>query len=355
MKSSVLDRTRTAVETLSPGYFALVMASGIISTGLSMVGLKSLSMILLIVCIAAFVIIGVLTVWRIIAFRSAMREDYDNPKVAFAFNTYVAGANVLAVRLALQGLVGISIVLLALAIIAWLIFAYTMPWTTLLGKQRPLLESVNGTWFVWVVASASVAVAAATVEPSIPELRNGLAALAVGAWSVGLIWYVAVGVFVAVRLLLYDLKPEELDPPYAVSMGALAITILAGTKILEMHDTPMVDSTQHLIAGVTVVLWAFTTGLIPMLLIAMWWRHITHKVSKRYESSIWSAIFPLGMYAVASISLGQADKLPLVEIIGEWELWLAFAGWLITLLGMLHHLWRTVGSSKAADTIEGTA
>ncbi|GAB3566225.1 tellurite resistance/C4-dicarboxylate transporter family protein [Spelaeicoccus albus] len=353
METTVLDRTRSAVASLSPGYFALVMASGIISTGLFMAGVPLLSMALLIVCIAAFIIILALTIWRLIKFRAEARADFENPKIAFAFNTYVAGANVLAVRLALQGLVGISIVLLALAVVTWLIFAYTMPWTTLLGRKKTtLLKSVNGTWFVWVVASQSVAVASATVEPSMSQWRDGLAILAVGAWSVGVIWYVAVGIFVAVRLLLYDLTPEELNPPYAVSMGALAITILAGTKIVDMEQAPMVDATQHLIAGVTVVFWAFTTGLIPMLLIAVWWRHVIHRVSKAYEPSIWSAIFPLGMYAVASMSLGRADKLPMIEAIGHSELWFAFACWLVTLVSMLIHLWRTLARTNA---VGGTA
>lgn len=347
MTSTVLDRTRTAVQSLSPGYFALVMASGIISSGLLLAGFSALSVALLVVCIAAFVIILVLTVWRLIEFRGDIRADFENPKIVFAFNTYVAGANVLAVRLALAGMVGIPIVLLSLAVVTWLIFAYAMPWTTLLGRKKTtLLKSVNGTWFVWVVASQSVAVASATIEPQLSQWRNGLAALAVGAWSVGVIWYVAVGIFVAVRLLLYDLTPEELNPPYAVSMGALAITILAGTKIVDMEQAPMVDATEHLIAGVTVVFWAFTTGLIPMLLIAVWWRHVVHRVSKAYEASIWSAIFPLGMYAVASMSLGKADHLPIIESIGRSELWFALVCWLLTLAGMLQHLWRTVGSNR---------
>lgn len=350
MASTVLDRTLDSVRTLSPGYFALVMASGIISTSLSVAGFPVLSMILLIVCIASFVIVLALTIWRLIKFRSAVHADYDEPRVAFSFNTYVAGANVLAVRLAIAGHPEISVVLLGFAVLGWLIFAYTMPWTTLLGKPPPLLKSVNGTWFVWVVASQSVAVASATVEPYMSGIGDGLADLAVLAWSVGVIWYVAVGVFLASRLMLYDLKPEELKPPYAVSMGALAITILAGTKIVEMTNMAMVVSTRQLISGVTVVFWAFTTALVPMLVIAVWWRHFKHKVSKRYESSIWSAIFPLGMYSMASMSLGQADSLPLVESIGRWELWAAFVAWLATFVGMLHHLWRTIVSPSGTPT-----
>ena len=35
-----------------------------------------------------------------------------------------------------------------------------------LGRtQRPVVALANGTWFIWVVASQSVAIAAATLEP----------------------------------------------------------------------------------------------------------------------------------------------------------------------------------------------
>ena len=52
------------------------------------------------------------------------------------------------------------------------------------------------------------------------------------------------------------------------------------------------------------------------LVAAGWWRHRVHRVPLRYESSLWSVVFPLGMYAVASIYLGRADDLPIVEAFG---------------------------------------
>src|SRR5690606_17258113 len=94
--------------------------------------------------------------------------------------------------------------------------------------QRPVVQSANGTWFIWVVASQSVAVAAATVEPVSESYRRELALVAVTSWSVGVFLYAAVGILVTLRLMLYPFGPEELTPPYWVAMGALAITVLAG-------------------------------------------------------------------------------------------------------------------------------
>ena len=109
-------------------------------------------------------------------------------------------------------------------------------------------------------------------------------------------------------------------------MGALAITVVAGARIVEMDSAPMVDATRGLIAGLSVVFWGFATWLIPVLVAAGWWRHVQHRVPLRYEATLWSIIFPLGMYAVAGIYLGRADRLPLVEAIGTHWLWLAVRG-----------------------------
>jgi tellurite resistance protein TehA-like permease len=62
----------------------------------------------------------------------------------------------------------------------------------------------------------------------------------------------------------------------------------------------------------------------------------------RYEATLWSMIFPLGMYAVASIYLGRADSLPIVAAIGRVGLWVAFGAWAIVLAAMGAHVYRTV-------------
>ena len=187
-----------------------------------------------------------------------------------------------------------------------------------------------------------MAVAAATIEPVFLSARDALAVVAVFSWSVGVFLYAAAGIFVSLRMMLYELRPQDLNPPYWVAMGASAITVLAGARIVEMEDAPMVDATRGLVGGLSVVFWAFATWLFPALVAAGWWRHRTHRVPLRYEATLWSIVFPLGMYAVAGIYLGQANSLPLVGAIGGAELWVAFAAWALSLVAMVWHVVRTV-------------
>ncbi len=336
-------RIRGAVRTLTPGYFALVMGTGIISVGLLLDGHARLSRALLLIAVVAYLVLAVLTIWRVVAYRGAVVDDFTDPRRGFGFFTLIAGTNVVGVRLAMEGYYVVTAILLVISGVLWLVLGYVIPWTAVLGPHaRPIVAAANGTWFIWVVASQSVAISAATLERVYEQPRNLLAIVAVFSWSVGVFLYAAAGIFVAARMMLYELRPIDLTPPYWVAMGASAITVLSGARIVEMADAPMVDATRGLIAGASVMFWAFATWLIPVLVAAGWWRHARHKVPLTYEATLWSIIFPLGMYAVAGIYLGQADQLPLVGAIGAAELWVAFAAWFVTLAAMARHMSRTV-------------
>lgn len=352
--SGLGSRVAASVSTLAPGYFALVMASGIVSVGMELRGHHGFSDALLVVCVVAYATLVTLTVVRVVRHRGLVADEFRDPRRGFGFFTFVAGTNVLGARVGMEGAHTATVALLAVAGVTWLVLGYVVPWTAVLGRsERPVVATANGTWFIWVVASQSVAVSAASLEPVVTTGRRELAVLAVVSWSVGAFLYAAAGVIVALRLMLYPLVPADLTPPYWVAMGALAITVLAGARIVEMADAPMVDVTRGLVAGLSVGFWAFATWLIPALVAAGWWRHMTHRVPLRYESSLWSIAFPFGMYAVAGIYLGRADGLPIVGAIGAAWLWVAFALWSVLFLAMLRHLWLTVVRPPAAATGAG--
>jgi hypothetical protein len=177
---SLRERTATAVETLTPGYFALVMASGIISVGMFLEGYDVVSYVLLGLCAGSFVVLLGLNAWRAVRFRHALVADFLAPERAFGFFTVVAGTNVLGVRLGVEGWYAATGVLLAFSGLLWLVLGYVVPWTAVLSRtERPVVRTANGTWFIWVVASQSVAVAAATLEINVAPLRREQALLAI--------------------------------------------------------------------------------------------------------------------------------------------------------------------------------
>lgn len=327
---------RWGVRTLHPGYFALVMATGIVSIAMYNQHATLLSVALLWLAGIEYVVLVVLSLWRVARYRAEIGQDLVDPRRAFGFFTFVAGTEVVGTRLTIEGHHTLGFVLLGVGWVAWIVLGYVVPWTAMLGPaHRPVLKDANGTWFIWVVASQSVAVLAAALEPTISSGRRELALLAVFSWSVGVFLYAGNGVMVAARMLIYPLGPRDLTPPYWVAMGATAITVVAGARIVDMADAPMIAATRGLIAGCSVLFWVFGTWLIPPLVAAGIWRHVVHRVEFRYEPTWWSVVFPLGMYSVAGSFLGRADHLPIVKAIGDTESWVALAAWVFVFAAMV--------------------
>src|SRR5699024_1145160 len=221
-----MPRSRPTPEHLSPGYFAFVMGTGILAIAAGQRGWQTTSLVLLVVAVIGHAVLTVLNVWRAISYREAFSHDLHNSRKAFLVFTFVAGTDVIAAALVEHDQIMVATILLAVGAVSWLLLGYTVPWAAVLGRtERPVTDAANGTWFIWVVAAQSVAVVAATLEPHHEEAaRHGLSVLAVFAWSIGVVLYAAVAMLVVQRILHAPLDPWDFDPPYWVSMGAIAIS-----------------------------------------------------------------------------------------------------------------------------------
>ena len=120
-------RLRAAVRDADPGYFALVMATGIVSEAMQLDGAVVLSGILLAAGIAAYVLLAALYAWRLAAYRCQIRADAADPSRAFGFFTLAAGSGVLAARLAGDGHTVVAAVLLVIGGTSWALLSYGLP------------------------------------------------------------------------------------------------------------------------------------------------------------------------------------------------------------------------------------
>src|SRR6185503_13926865 len=84
-----------AAADLFPGYFALVMATGIISIACFLLGMKTISLVLLVINVVAYVVLCVLLVVRLLFFFSRVKADIQNHVRGPGFFTVVAGTCVL--------------------------------------------------------------------------------------------------------------------------------------------------------------------------------------------------------------------------------------------------------------------
>ncbi|HET6875216.1 MAG TPA: hypothetical protein VFH70_10580, partial [Acidimicrobiales bacterium] len=88
---------------MDPGYFALVMASGIVSIGTDLLGYVVLSQVILGFTAAAFVVLVAAYILRLALFGRFVRHSLGDPTTAMAYFTVVAGTDVLATRLSMGG------------------------------------------------------------------------------------------------------------------------------------------------------------------------------------------------------------------------------------------------------------
>ena len=344
---SLLARADEAIASLSPGYFALVMASGIVSVGLRVAGFATAARVLLVLAVLAAAVLVVLHVLRALRHGARMRDDARSPERAFGYFTVVAAANVLAVGFQAEGADGAALALLGVGAALWTVLGYVLPWQVLVTRDGGrVLARTDGSWFVWSVASQSLAVGLSGVRPAGGVAADLLGALTVMAWSVGTILYAGIAVLVILRIIHHGITPEEFRPTYWVSMGALAIAVVAGTRIYEMTPVPMVEAARGLIGGTVVIFWCFAMWQIPLLVGAGVWRHLVHRVPLRYDPALWSMVFPLGMIAVASMTLGAAEHLPVVAEAGRVGLVVAVLAWTAVAAGLVLTLVRGLGPSR---------
>lgn len=318
------------VRDLNPGVFAFVMATGIVSTALKDDGLPAVSDFLLLIGIAGYAGLVVVSGWRLLRWPRRMLADAVSPR-GFALLTFVAASNVLATRLALGGWRWQATVLLVVGAASWLVLGYGIPLGLIADpNRRPSLDQVNGTWFIWVVGTQSIGVAAATLAR--PGPAGFLAVTASVCWAIGLVLYLLLAGLGLARLLVRPVAAAELIPPYWVFMGAAAITILAGAELLTLPVTPL---SHLLLADASFVLWSFCTWLIPLLVALGVWRHFVRRVPLRYDSALWSMVFPVGMYGVAGVQLGRATGTSWLTALSGGETWVALAVWITVFVAML--------------------
>jgi tellurite resistance protein TehA-like permease len=135
-----------------------------------------------------------------------------------------------------------------------------------------------------------------------------------------------------------------------ILMGATATTVLAGARILNLPASlPASRATAEFVEGSSFALWAFGTWWIPLLIMLGLWRHIRRHWPFTYEPTLWSVVFPLGMYSVATLPNGKVAHLHFMAPLGRFMLWVAVGAWAAVAVAFMVRLARR--TSKPASGV----
>jgi tellurite resistance protein TehA-like permease len=331
------------MRSLGPGWFALVMATGIVSTAAARQGLAWISLATLAIAAVAYLLLAVLTLVRLWRWPTQIRAELTSPGQSFGYFAVVAGSAVLGERLYEQHIEPVALALLAVAALGWLVLGYAIPALVILASTASGLTAADGTWLLWVVATQGVSTGAALVAGHTGALRDTAAVIAVTTWAVGVVLYVVLLTLLLVRLLIAPVRPQQMTTPYWIIMGAAAISVLAGSRILQLdHALPEVHLAVPVVEGTSLLLWAFATWTIPLLVIFGTWRHLVRRDPLAYTPQLWTLVFPLGMYTVATAEFGAVTRLPFLTDLAHAAFWPALAAWVLVFTTMLASLTRTI-------------
>ncbi len=333
---------RSSLADMSPAYFGLVMATGIVSLAASMMEHPTLASALFHLNIGQYGLLCVLYVLRAWRYPSRFFGDMLAHLTGPGYFTAVAATGILASQfMVLRDDLAAGKALWALTVVLWLCLTYTIFTAFTIKGDKPTLDKgINGGWLLAVVATQSLSVSGALLAARIGQpYRLELNFFALSTWLWGGMLYIWMMALIFYRYAFFRFSPGDLAPPYWINMGAMAISTLAGSLlILNAPQAPYLTSLLPFLKGFTIFYWATGTWWIPMLLLLGVWRHVYKRFPLRYDPLYWGAVFPLGMYAACTWQLDQAMEFGFLTGLTHAFFYIAVAAWTATFIGMLYTL-----------------
>jgi tellurite resistance protein TehA-like permease len=323
--------------TLHPAYFALVMATGIVSIASQLLEIPLVPKTLFALNVVFYPSLWVLTLVRAGRHPARFVADLAHHGRAVGFFTMVAATCVLGSQsLIIAELPGVAFWLWVLGIALYVLLVYAVFTILTVKEQKPALaEGINGGWLVSVVAAQSVAVLGAQLA-RVVEQPDQVLFFCLVMWLGGGMLYLWIISLIFYRYTFFTLAPSDLAPPYWINMGAAAISTLAGTMLVAASErSPVLIEILPFVRGLTLLWWATATWWIPMLLVLGLWRHVYRKFPLRYDPLYWGAVFPLGMYTAATVRLARAVDAPYLMEIPRVSIFIALAAWAVVFAGMV--------------------
>lgn len=320
------------------GAFNVVMATAVVSIASRNAGWEALSVVLLWVAVAAFVSLAALDLWLVRHPLSMLRRA-GQPGQGFHALGFVADGCVLGIRIAGAGAAAltIAVVFLACGWVLWLVILAAVA----VEHGRGGVRKPRGEWLLTVVATEGLAILAAKIARlnHLPALH----AAATVMWILGGIACVVVGGLLARRATEPDFGVGNITPDWWIVMGAPAIWCVAAVAVTGAHPGTIG-------AALAVVAWGLATLMLVVIAGADAVR--ARRLGVQFTPERWTMVFPLGMYCVASWTLGRALNAGWLTELGNAWLAVALTAWAAVACGELRHL--VIGEGRAGRR-RGTA
>ncbi len=361
LASRPLERLAAPIELVrqfTPNWFTATMGTGILALALNQVpfpvpGLHQVAVGLWLADIVLFVVCSSLYLARWIWFFEGAKRIFGHSVMsmflgaipmglATIINGFIAFGPALLGPAAFRIAHGLWWLDVAMALASGLLIPFLM-----FTRQEHSVEKMTAVWLLPIVAAEVAAVSGAQLIPHLADHQAAfrLLILNYALWAFSVPLALSVLVVLVLRLILHKLPHKDMAASSWLALGPIGTGALG--LLLLGHDAPSTCAAVGLpflgsaaqaigIVGGT-VLWGY----------GAWWLLLAGIVTVRYlregipfNIGWWGFIFPLGVYAVATLALGSETRIGLFGTIGAVLVALLALLWCIVMLRTLLGAWR---------------
>ncbi|MFC7139063.1 tellurite resistance/C4-dicarboxylate transporter family protein [Halosimplex aquaticum] len=368
-----------ALRGLDPAYFGLVMSTGIVSIAFRELGVEAVSLPLAAFNVGCYVLLLVLFGARLGRYPDRVLADLRDRERHWGTLTFVVATNTVGVQsLVFFDAVAVAAGLWLTTVVATPLLLYYLFATEVVGPSEVgVSERIDGAFLLVIVCMQSLAVLGGMLADATTAYTDVLLLTSMSYFGSGYVLYFVVVTVVTYRLLDGAVRPDDWTGPYWITMGAAAITTLAGATLGPLLESVAAwEPYAPVVLGVTFLAWAIASWWIPLLLAVDVWKFLTGGVDGRppvwvlllpwsrlgfgrrlhvYAPTAWGRVFPMGMYTACTLNLAGVNTFSLLRVVPAYWGWFALLIWVVTLLGTLRAAGRVLfGRRNAAAATVGS-
>lgn len=330
------------LQLFEPVSFSFVMATGILSIILNILGWPELSKIFLLIGCLGYSWLLIRMVLRSIIYPQDVLAEMKDVGLLFTYFTFSAGTSALAVRFCLSDYNLAAVILGCLGIASTVVLLYAI-FCALLFQKDISLQSVSPFWLLMSIACNYVGIVITAFWQHFLIENSVFLVLAFCSWAFGVTIYLLFMTLNLYRMFFLPFEGKDFNPSYWTCMGAAAIAVVDGSNWSTVSHPPLfLELVTPFVDGMIIMLWSWAAVWIPLLIMMEIWKYVYCKEPLHYRPSLWAIVFPLGMFTAATDLLSHSLDLAALRGLVPYFLWATVIAWLfVALLSLLS------GSRKA--------
>jgi len=370
----------TVLEGLDPAYFGFAMSTGIVSIAFRELGVVAVAWPLAVFNVGCYALLVGLFGARIVLYPERVAADLRDRERHWGTLTFVVATNTVGAQFVLFfDRIPVAVALWLTTVLATPLLLYYLFATQVIGARKAdVSERIDGAFLLVIVCMQSLAILGGLLTTAVASYTEGIFLLSMSYFGAGYVLYFVVVTIVTYRLLDGRVRPEDWTGPYWITMGAAAITTLAGATLgPRLESVPAWEPYTPVILGVTFLAWAIASWWIPLLLAVDVWKFLTGDIDGRppawvvlvpwsrlafgrrlhvYDPAAWGRVFPMGMYTACTLNLAGVNTFSMLRVVPKYWGWFALFVWGLTFLGTVRVTGDVLSnvSSPAMDPEEST-